>query len=42
VCSDVGWGIEGSNQKVPDARKSRGSQEHKVMILADMPPKEVA
>jgi hypothetical protein len=27
VCSNVGWGTEGSQQKVPYARKTRSSQE---------------
>ena len=36
-CSKCGWGTEGSHQKVPDARKARGSQNPTGMTLAEMP-----
>ena len=34
-----GWGNGGSNQKVPDARKARASQEPKGMTLSEIPHK---
>ena len=33
------WGTEGSNQKVPDARKARASQDPTGMTLAEVPQK---
>jgi len=39
VCSNGEWGGRGSHQQVPDARKARGSQDPKGMILAKMPIK---
>ena len=32
VCSNGGWGTGGSHQKVPDARKARGSKDPTEMI----------
>jgi hypothetical protein len=39
VCSSKKWGTGGSNQKVPDARKARGSQDPTGMTLAEIPNK---
>jgi hypothetical protein len=38
VCSNGGWGTWGSNQKVPDARKARASQDPMGMTLTEIPP----
>ena len=37
--SNGGWGTEGSNQKVPDVRKARASQDLIGMTLAEIPHK---
>ena len=37
--SNGGWGTEGSNQKVPDVRKARASQDPTGMTLAEIPLK---
>jgi hypothetical protein len=39
VCSNGEWGTGGSNQKVPDARKARASQDPTGMTLAKIPYK---
>jgi hypothetical protein len=39
VCSNGRWGTEGSNQKVPDARKARASQYSMGITLAEIPYK---
>ena len=39
MCSNGGWGTGGSNQKVPDARKARASQDPTGMTLAEVPHK---
>ena len=38
-CVAMGDGEPGSNQKVPDARKARGSQDPTGMTLAEIPNK---
>jgi hypothetical protein len=37
VCSNRGLGIVDSNQKVPDSRKARASQEPPGVTLAEIP-----
>jgi hypothetical protein len=39
VCGNRGWGTGDSNQKVPDARKARASQDPTGMTLAEVPQK---
>jgi hypothetical protein len=39
LCSNWGWEAGDSHQKVPEARKTRGSQDSKGMILAQIPNK---
>jgi hypothetical protein len=39
ICSNGEWGIGGSNQKIPDARKAKASQDPTGMTLADIPHK---
>jgi hypothetical protein len=39
VCSNGGWEAGGSNQKVPDARKARASQDPMSMTLVETPTK---
>ena len=36
VCSSGRWGTGGSQQKVPDARKTRGSQDPTGVALAEI------
>jgi hypothetical protein len=36
MCSNGGWRTGGSHQKVPDARKARGSQNPTGMTLAEI------
>ena len=38
MCSNGGWGIGGTNQKVPDAKKARVCQYPREMILAEIHP----
>jgi hypothetical protein len=39
VCDNGGWGTEGSQQKVPEDRKARGSQDSMGMKLTEISPK---
>ena len=39
MCSSGGWRTGGSNQKVPDARKARVSQDHMGIIFVEIPYK---
>jgi hypothetical protein len=39
MCSNGGWGTGANNQKVPDARKARASQNPMGMTLAEIPNK---
>jgi hypothetical protein len=39
MCNNGGWGTGVSNQKVPDSRKARGSQDPTGMRLVEMPNK---
>jgi hypothetical protein len=36
MCSNGGWGTGSSQQKIPDARKSKGSQDPMGMTLAEI------
>jgi hypothetical protein len=39
VCSNRGWGTEVSNQKVPDIRRARVTQDEMGITLAEIPHK---
>jgi hypothetical protein len=41
VCGNGGWGAGDSHQKIPDARKARGSQHPMGLALAEILNKEV-
>ena len=36
MCSNGEWGSKGSHKKVPDARKTRGSEDTKGVTLAEI------